>query len=202
MELECGCSEYMYILWEWFLDNFFFPVQCVSSLVIHQEEKKENYIIRQFVEKMARRMNKNYKFDSGDCWFMHLNYGTLKFSCLHRDAISLQCFPPTRYVSRRGRAHICAWRPLPDLLNTAIYGACFIVWLYSICSTMHVATTLSPTMWWYLDDFFCLVCRLTCKKKKLNVWSIWKLSGHLFIWAHRLMFLDFLFTPLNQRYDH
>ena len=44
--------------------------------------------------------------------------------CLYREAMHLQCFTPTRYVSGRGHAHICTWRPLPDLLKIAIEGAC------------------------------------------------------------------------------
>ena len=86
------------------------------------------------------------------------------FPCLYREAIRLQCFPPTRYVSGRGHAHISTWRPLPDLLNIAIYGACFIIWLYYACRyTVALSLGLSPTMRWYPDDFFsCLVCWLAC----------------------------------------
>ena len=109
------------------------------------------------------------------------------FPCLYREAIRLQCFPPTRYVSGRGHAHISTWRPLPDLLNTAIYGPCFIVWLYYARSyTVALSLGLSPTMWWYPDNFFfCLVCRLTWKKKtkkkqkKLKAMVLWFTHFHV-----------------------
>ena len=50
--------------------------------------------------------------------------------CLYREAMRLQSFTPTRYVSRRGHAHIYAGRPLPDLHKIALWvPACIVALL-------------------------------------------------------------------------
>ena len=53
---------------------------------------------------------------------------TSELKLWHFEAIDLQCFPPTHYVSACGHAHIWTWWPLPDLINiigslVALYGS-------------------------------------------------------------------------------
>ena len=68
-------------------------------------------------------------------------------ACLYGEAMHLQCFMYTYYVSGHGHAHIWMGRPSSDLL---LYYAC------------------SPTMSWYPDRFFYLVCCLFEKSDLLN----------------------------------
>ena len=84
---------------------------------------------------------------------------------LHREAMHLQHFTPTRYVSGRGFAYICTWRPLSKLLYrhcVAIMHACSYTVALSLgggCTTLCSRQVL----------FFCLC---TCVSQLSPSWAI------------------------------
>ena len=83
--------------------------------------------------------------------------------CLHREAMHLQCFTPTRYV--RGvatRAH--AIDDHYPLLSKLMYRlpACI---LYCVSSS---------TMWWFSDNFFLLSVWSPRKRRKNDNWLFFK----------------------------
>ena len=86
------------------------------------------------------------------------------FPCLYREAMRLQCFPPTNFV--RGGASCAHKRDDLYQLLTKLklrLPACIVLFHYAP----------SSIIWWFLDNFFfCLVFRSPCytlSKKKQNI---------------------------------
>ena len=112
--------------------------------------------------------------------------------CLYGEAIRLQCFLPTRYVSEHGHVYICMWRPLPDLLKianiwtlVALYGSMMHCSLiprhnFQLCSAAHWKACFSvcntaklgigsedkamnlAVLMWWFSDNFFFFC-LVCQ---------------------------------------
>ena len=58
--------------------------------------------------------------------------------CLYREAMHLQWFTPTHYVSGRGNSHVCTWRPLPDLLKLQYYRSLLALYGSKLGKGRHV----------------------------------------------------------------
>ena len=98
--------------------------------------------------------------------------------CLYREAIRLQCFPPTRYV-KNGEYLYCTRMYVCDELDLFAQnstGGSMLVWLYHACS-YTVGTT------WGYPDFFLLSVSLTCYTEK-NLEHMEALQAIFFLYGH------------------
>ena len=108
----------------------------------------------------------------------------------------LQCFPPTHYV-RGGAARAHKRDDLYPLLSKLEYRlpAC-IVWLYLASSSF---------MWWFLDNFFCLVCGLAFAMfahKKITgargtLTTLYRTSFTVLLLGSIMSFLAFCGSPMH-----
>ena len=76
--------------------------------------------------------------------------------CLYREAICLQCFPPTCYMSGRGHTHTCVHVYMCTCVHNGLYPICSkllyrlpacTMWLYYACSyTVAISSGRIPSL--------------------------------------------------------
>ena len=74
----------------------------------------------------------------------------------HREAMHLQCFTPTRYVKGMASAHM-KLTTITNFCQNCCTDAC-LHYMALLCIQLKYVVVFG-------QFFFCLVCRLPCKKK-------------------------------------
>ena len=141
LEIKSNRFSSFFSLFRYGGTQFYFPFILACGLSLEKKRKNfhNDWVFRNRVRSRNFMGTQNGLWTSKiwpDFWFTLKLWHYEVSPCLYREAICLQCFPPTRYVSGRGHAYVCMWRPLPDMLK--ITNRWSLLALYG--STMHIAT--------------------------------------------------------------